>query len=201
MGIDTLDVLKAAGTKWNFLNFKPGLVGGHCIGVDPYYLTYKAAELGYHSQVILSGRRINDGMGKFVIENLIKKLISADKHVKSAKVAILGFTFKEACPDIRNTKVIDMVNELQEYGIKPYIVDPIADKKEAMHQYGLEFSDICDITELDAIIIAVNHEKFKKLTKQHFDGMYKSNFKKILFDIKGSVDKSEFEEEYIYWRL
>ncbi|WP_275423885.1 nucleotide sugar dehydrogenase, partial [Providencia rettgeri] len=152
MGIDTLEVLAAAATKWNFLNFKPGLVGGHCIGVDPYYLTYKAAELGYYSQVILSGRRINDGMGKFVVENLVKKLISADIPVKRARVAIFGFTFKEDCPDTRNTRVIDMVKELNEYGIEPYIIDPVADKEEAKHEYGLEFDDLSKMVNLDAII-------------------------------------------------
>jgi len=201
MGIDTLDVLEAAGTKWNFLNFKPGLVGGHCIGVDPYYLTYKAAELGYHSQVILSGRRINDGMGKFVVENLVKKLISADIPVKKAKVAIFGFTFKEDCPDTRNTRVIDMVEELNEYGISPYIIDTVADKEEAKHEYGLEFDNLSDISELDAIIVAVRHEEFKSLTKQQLDKLYAKNTKKIIFDIKGSLDKSEFEKDYIYWRL
>ncbi|QIW09651.1 nucleotide sugar dehydrogenase [Francisella sp. LA112445] len=201
MGIDTLDVLEAAGTKWNFLNFKPGLVGGHCIGVDPYYLTYKAAELGYHSQVILSGRRINDGMGKFVIENLVKKIISADIPVKKAKVAIFGFTFKEDCPDTRNTRVIDMVDELNEYGITPYIIDPVADKEEAKHEYGLEFDNLKDVSNLDAIIVAVRHEEFKSLSKQELDKLYAKNTKKIIFDIKGSLNRLEFEEDYIYWRL
>lgn len=201
MGIDTLEVLAAAATKWNFLNFKPGLVGGHCIGVDPYYLTYKAAELGYYSQVILSGRRINDGMGKFVVENLVKKLISADIPVKRARVAIFGFTFKEDCPDTRNTRVIDMVKELNEYGIEPYIIDPVADKEEAKHEYGLEFDDLSKMVNLDAIIIAVSHEQFKDITKQQFDRLYAHNSRKIIFDIKGSLDKSEFEKDYIYWRL
>lgn len=201
MGIDTLDVLEAAGTKWNFLNFKPGLVGGHCIGVDPYYLTYKAAEFGYHSQVILSGRRINDGMGKFVIENLVKRLISAEIPVKKAKVAIFGFTFKEDCPDTRNTRVIDMVDELNEYGINPYIIDPVADKEEAKYEYGLEFDNLKSISNLDAIIVAVRHEEFKSLTKQQLDNLYAEKSKKIIFDIKGSLDKSEFSKDYTYWRL
>ncbi|MBK2110035.1 nucleotide sugar dehydrogenase [Francisella tularensis] len=201
MGIDTLEVLAAAATKWNFLNFKPGLVGGHCIGVDPYYLTYKAAELGYHSQVILSGRRINDGMGKFVVENLVKKLISADIPVKRARVAIFGFTFKEDCPDTRNTRVIDIVKELNEYGIEPYIIDPVADKEEAKHEYGLEFDDLSKMVNLDAIIIAVSHEQFKDITKQQFDRLYAHNSRKIIFDIKGGLDKSKFEKDYIYWRL
>ena len=202
MGIDTLDVLEAAGTKWNFLNFRPGLVGGHCIGVDPYYLTYKAAELGYHSQVILSGRRINDGMGKFIVENLVKKLISADIAVKKAKVAIFGFTFKEDCPDTRNTKVIDIVNELSEYGIKPMIVDPVADQNIAIDEYGIKFVTMSNLENVDAIIVAVNHSEFKVLDKTKLDVLYDSkNNKKILFDIKGSLDKSSFEENYIYWRL
>ena len=142
MGIDTKSVLEAAGTKWNFLKFYPGLVGGHCIGVDPYYLTYKAEQLGYHSQIILSGRRINDDMGRYVAENVVKNLIRSDKPVKNAKVAILGFTFKENCPDTRNTKIIDIVNELKEYGITPVIADPQADSAEAKRLYGIEFVDI-----------------------------------------------------------
>ena len=139
MGIDTKSVLEAAGTKWNFLKFQPGLVGGHCIGVDPYYLTYKAEMMGYHSQIILSGRRINDDMGKYVAETLVKKLIAADKAVRNARVAILGFTFKENCPDTRNTKIIDIVRELREYGIEPVIADPQADAEEAKRLYGVEF--------------------------------------------------------------
>ena len=139
MGIDTKSVLEAAGTKWNFLKFFPGLVGGHCIGVDPYYLTYKAEELGYHSQIILSGRRINDDMGKYIAESLVKRLIAGDIPVKNARVAILGFTFKENCPDTRNTKVIDIYNELKEYGITPVVVDPQADSDEAKRLYGIEF--------------------------------------------------------------
>ena len=142
MGIDTKSVLEAAGTKWNFLKFYPGLVGGHCIGVDPYYLTYKAERLGYHSQIILAGRRINDGMGKYVAENCVKNLIKADIPVKAAKVAILGFTFKENCPDIRNTRVIDIYNELWEYGITSEISDPNADAREAKGLYGVEFAQM-----------------------------------------------------------
>ncbi len=139
MNVDTKAVLEAAGTKWNFLKFQPGLVGGHCIGVDPYYLTYKAEQLGYHSQIILSGRRINDDMGKYVAESLIKKLIKADISVNGANVAILGFTFKENCPDTRNTKVIDIVKELKEYGITPMIADPVADVEEAKKLYNVSF--------------------------------------------------------------
>ncbi len=157
MGIDTKAVLEAAGTKWNFLNFSPGLVGGHCIGVDPYYLTYKAEMLGYHSQIILAGRRINDDMGKYVAENVVKKLIGAGINVKNAKVALLGFTFKEDCPDTRNTKVIDIVNELNEYGIFPTICDPIADSDEAKKLYDIEFEDMNSVKDMDAVIFAVCH--------------------------------------------
>ncbi len=201
MGIDTKAVLEAAGTKWNFLNFYPGLVGGHCIGVDPYYLTYKAEMLGYHSQVILSGRRINDDMGKYVAENCIKSLISAGKNVKNAKVAILGFTFKENCPDTRNTKVIDIINELKEYGIYPVISDPEADKDEAERLYGIEFTDMKDIKDMDAIVLAVAHEAFRELSLRDIDPFYGEG-KKILFDLKGLQNKREFEMAgYSYWRL
>jgi UDP-N-acetyl-D-glucosamine/UDP-N-acetyl-D-galactosamine dehydrogenase len=194
MGIDTKAVLKAAGTKWNFLDFTPGLVGGHCIGVDPYYLTYKAEQLGYRSQVILSGRRINDDMGKYVVENLIKNLIKANVSVKDAKVAILGFTFKENCPDTRNTRVIDIVNELKEYGIVPEVADPQADEEEAFHEYGIKFIPIDEIRNVDAMIIAVAHSNFLNLTKDDLDKFYKSkNGEKVLIDIKGVLDKSEFE--------
>ena len=167
MGIDTKEVLEAAGTKWNFLKFSPGLVGGHCIGVDPYYLTYKAEMLGYHSQVILAGRRINDDMGKYVAENCVKSLIAADKPVKGARVAVLGFTFKENCPDTRNSKVMDIVNELQEYGITPVITDPVADAEEAKRIYGLDFDtmDAEKIRDMDAVILAVAHDEFKALTQ------------------------------------
>ena len=204
MDIDTKAVLKAASTKWNFLNFHPGLVGGHCIGVDPYYLTYKAEQLGYHSQIILSGRRINDDMGKYVVENLIKKLIKADVHVKCAKVAILGFTFKENCPDTRNTRVIDIVNELKEYGINPMIADPEADIEEAKHEYGIEFDIMSDIKEMDAIIIAVGHSQFLKLKQDDLNKMFKkgSNTNKVLLDIKGVLDRKKYETAgYKYWRL
>ena len=203
MGIDTLEVLKAAGTKWNFLNFRPGLVGGHCIGVDPYYLTYKAEQLGYHSQIILSGRRINDDMGKYVAESVVKKLISADLPVKGAKVAILGFTFKENCPDTRNTKVIDIYNELGEYGIVPIVVDDTADASEAKRLYGIEFKTMADVKDMDAVILAVAHDNLKDISKDTMDSLYNPNNKsKILADIKGILNKSEYTDtDYIYWRL
>ncbi|MDY4609713.1 MAG: nucleotide sugar dehydrogenase, partial [Sphaerochaetaceae bacterium] len=166
MGIDTKSVLEAAGTKWNFLKFFPGLVGGHCIGVDPYYLTYKAEMLGYHSQVILSGRRINDDMGKYIAENVVKNLIKAEKPVKNAKVAILGFTFKENCPDTRNTKVFDIVKELREYGIEPLITDSTADAAEAKKLYGVEFCGMDVVSGCDAVILAVAHTQFNEFTME-----------------------------------
>lgn len=201
MGIDTKSVLEAAGTKWNFLNFKPGLVGGHCIGVDPYYLTYKAEMLGYHSQIILAGRRINDDMGKYCAENCVKQLIAADRPVKGARVAILGFTFKENCPDTRNTKVIDIVHELEEYGIEPVIVDPVADAAEAERLYGVHFSEMKDITNMDAVILAVAHTAFAGLEERAVASFFGSG-KKVLLDIKGILDRSEYESAgYSYWRL
>lgn len=201
MGIDTQAVLKAAGTKWNFLNFYPGLVGGHCIGVDPYYLTYKAEMLGYHSQIILSGRRINDDMGKYVAENVVKNLIAADKAVRNARVAILGFTFKENCPDTRNTKIIDIVNELREYGIEPMIADPTADADEAKRLYGIEFVEMNAMKNMDAVILAVAHTEFQSLTMDDMDAMYGEG-KKVLVDIKGLLNRKEYESAgYSYWRL
>ncbi len=201
MGIDTKQVLQAAGTKWNFLNFAPGLVGGHCIGVDPYYLTYKAEQMGYHSQVILAGRRINDDMGRYVAENAVKSLIAADRSVKGAKVAILGFTFKENCPDTRNTKVIDIVRELKEYGIDPMICDPVADSAEAKRLYGVEFSPVTDVRDTDAVIIAVAHEEYRLLSPEIIDGFY-SEGRKVLLDIKGMFSREAFENRgYLYWRL
>ena len=201
MGIDTKAVLEAAGTKWNFLNFQPGLVGGHCIGVDPYYLTYRAEMLGYHSQIILSGRRINDDMGKYVAENCVKKLIAADKSVRNAKVAVLGFTFKENCPDTRNTKVIDIVNELREYGIEPVIADPQADAGEAERLYGITFADADGIRGMDAVILAVAHKKFADYNMEDMDRLYGQGTK-VLLDIKGLLDRREYETAgYSYWRL
>lgn len=203
MDIDTKSVLKAAGTKWNFLNFYPGLVGGHCIGVDPYYLTYKAEEMGYHSQVILAGRRINDSMGKFVAENIVKKLIKSDIAVKNSNIAILGFTFKENCPDTRNTKVIDIINELREYGIEPKVYDPEADKEEVRSNYKIDFCDKEEIRDMDAIVLAVAHDKFMSLTNQDFDAMFNDkNKQKIIIDVKGVLDKNEYTDlGYTYWRL
>lgn len=223
MGVDTQSVLEAAGTKWNFLKFCPGLVGGHCIGVDPYYLTHKAEQLGYHSQIILSGRRINDDMGKYVAENVVKNMIKADKQIKGATVAILGITFKENCPDVRNTKVIDVVNELKEYGINVLIIDPVADKEDLLNLYGIKLQDAEDVKGVDAIVCAVPHEEFKSLKLKDFKKMYNhrwngfsdvvdevavlsdegtSNYKYVLADIKGIFNRKEAEDmDYLYWRL
>ena len=201
MGIDTKSVLEAAGTKWNFLNFRPGLVGGHCIGVDPYYLTYKAEMLGYHSQIILAGRRINDDMGRYVAENCVKSLIKAEKHVKGAAVAILGFTFKENCPDTRNSKVFDIVKELREYGIEPVIADPTADAAEAKRLYGVDFVDISSIKNMDAVILAVAHTAFESFTVESMGALF-GRGKKVLLDIKGLLSREEFEKAgYLYWRF
>lgn len=201
MGIDTRSVLEAAGTKWNFLRFTPGLVGGHCIGVDPYYLTYKADMMGYHSQVILSGRRINDEMGKYIAENVVKSLIKAEKPVKNARVAVLGFTFKENCRDTRNTKVFDIVNELREYGIEPYISDPWADADEARRLYGVEFTGMGSVRNMDAVIFAVAHREFAKMSIKEV-GAFFGDGRRVLIDVKGIFSRSEYEAAgYLYWRL
>lgn len=202
MEIDTNEVLKAASTKWNFLNFKPGLVGGHCIGVDPYYFTYKAEQLGYHSQIILAGRKINDGMAKHVATNTIKEIIKADKLVKGSKVAIFGFTFKEDCPDVRNTKVIDIYKELIEYGVEVLFCDPVADISDASMQYDIEVLPENDITEVDCVILAVPHKQF--LTDDFFNtlGNIYNDKKKVLIDIKGVyADRVKNNQEYHYWSL
>ncbi|MCH5259489.1 MAG: nucleotide sugar dehydrogenase [Lachnospiraceae bacterium] len=201
MGIDTKSVLEAAGTKWNFLKFYPGLVGGHCIGVDPYYLTYEAEMLGYHSQIILAGRRINDDMGKYVAENCVKSLIAADKPVRHAHVAILGVTFKENCPDTRNSKVIDIVAELREYGIEPLIADPQADVAEVERLYGVKLVGMDAIRDMDAVILAVAHKEFSELSMEDMDKLYGTG-KKVLLDIKGLQNREAYERAgYCYWRL
>lgn len=203
MGIDTKSVLEAAGTKWNFLKFAPGLVGGHCIGVDPYYLTYKAESLGYHSQIILSGRRINDDMGKYVAESLVKNLIKAEVPVRGAKVVILGFTFKENCPDTRNTKVIDIYKELGEYGITPIVVDPAADADEAKRLYGITFETMDVVKDMDAVIVAVAHNQFTDFSKEKISQFFNpENDRKVFMDIKGIFNRKEFlTDDYLYWRL
>lgn len=202
MGISTKEVLEAASTKWNFLKFSPGLVGGHCIGVDPYYLTYKAEQLGYHSQIILSGRRINDDMGKYVAENVVKKLISVGSPVKGAKVLVLGFTFKENCPDTRNTKVIDIIKELREYGIEPLVCDPVADSHEAEHLYGISFIPKHSIGIVDAVVIAVAHTEFTGLGVKELDSYFSKGTKKVVIDVKSILNRNEFEQaSYCYWSL
>ena len=163
VGIDTSEVLEAAGTKWNFLKFKPGLVGGHCIGVDPYYLTHKAETLGYHPQVILAGRRINDGMGKFIAEQTVKQMIAAGNAIKGARVTVLGLTFKEDCADLRNSKVVDIINELRSYGVEVFVHDPQADPVEALHEYGVELVAWDDLPRADAIVAAVAHREYRAL--------------------------------------
>lgn len=204
MGIDTNAVLKAAGTKWNFLPFTPGLVGGHCIGVDPYYLTYKAEQLGYHSQVILAGRKINDDMGHYVVSNVIKNMIQANITIREAKVAILGFTFKENCPDTRNTRVIDIVDELKEYGIEPLIIDPQADQEEAKTEYDLAFTPLENVKDMDVVIVAVSHEEFVAMDTESYESLYKkgNNESKVIVDIKGILDKNYFRNNsYHFWGL
>lgn len=200
LGIDTKEVLKAAGTKWNFLNFTPGLVGGHCIGVDPYYLTYKAEKVGYHSQVILSGRKINDSMGEYIACKIVKQMVKNNLDIRKAKVAIFGLTFKENCPDIRNTKVIDIINELKSYGIEPIIVDPIVDKEEAKKEYDLNVKEKLE-EKVDVLVFSVAHDEFKKYKFNDIDKLFKEETK-LLFDLKGIFDKKLFlSKNYIYWRL
>lgn len=203
MGIDTKAVLRAAGTKWNFLSFEPGLVGGHCIGVDPYYLTYKAEQIGYHSRIILAGRRINDGMGAYVAQELVKKMIHADVKVKDADVLVLGLTFKGNCPDTRNTKVIDILNELGSYEIHTSVYDPVADKAEAKRKYGIDLVSKAELKDFDAVLVAVDHDDFKEYSVEDIKAMYSDkNENKILFDVKGIYDKDEFEKAgFNYWRL
>jgi len=200
LGIDTTEVLEAAGTKWNFLKFKPGLVGGHCIGVDPYYLTHKAEMLGYNPQVILAGRRINDGMGKFIAEQTIKHMIAIGSYIKGAKVNILGLTFKENCGDLRNSKVIDIINELKSYGVDVFVTDPRAESDDAMHEYGVPLLTWSDLPRADAIVAAVAHHEFTTLTVEDFG-------KKLVkggafIDVKAAFDRSAIEEAgYKLWRL
>ncbi|MFD0961660.1 nucleotide sugar dehydrogenase [Paenibacillus chungangensis] len=223
LGIDTKSVLEAAGTKWNFLNFTPGLVGGHCIGVDPYYLTYKAEQMGYHSQIILAGRKINDDMGKYVAESTVKEMIKVNKQINGAKVAIFGVTFKENCPDVRNTKVVDIIKELKEFGVDSKVVDPEADKEDLWREYKLKLCELKDIKEMDAVIFAVPHDEFKTIQLEEIKMMYSRNryvnFESmnesaaasefninrddcILIDLKGMFNIKEARNAgFVYWRL
>ena len=200
MDIDTMAVLNATATKWNALNFKPGLVGGHCIGIDPYYFIYKAKELGYNSQLISTGRSINDNMGKFVAENIIKKMIRFDKKIKGSNVLILGFTFKENSNDIRNTKVIDIINILEDYGINVTVNDPIANKFEVSEYYNINLVDDYKNKKYDSIVLAVNHDIFKKISLNELNEI--SNGKTLLFDVKSLFDKEKVESSNVeYWCL
>ncbi|MGE6716267.1 nucleotide sugar dehydrogenase [Peribacillus frigoritolerans] len=204
MGIDTKEVIDAMNTKWNALKFYPGLVGGHCIGVDPYYFVYEAERLGYHSQIVLSGRKINDGMGKFVADAIIKKLILANKIVKQSKVIILGITFKENTPDTRNSKVIDIIKSLKEYGIEPIVVDPEANALEAKQEYGMDIVNIKDVKDADCIVFAVAHDTFINMELEQIDSLFGSfdNKEKVIIDVKGILNKSEIERKgYDYWNL
>lgn len=204
MGIDTAEVVDGMNTKWNALGFRPGLVGGHCIGVDPYYFTYEAEKLGYHSQIILSGRKVNDGMGAFVADATIKQLILAGKAPKNAKVVILGLTFKENCPDTRNSKVEDIINRLKEYEINPLVVDPWASERDAMHEYGVILTPLEMISDVDCIILAVAHNEFKNMKLEMLDKLYRvdPNNEKVLIDVKSIMDKQLVEQAgYRYWRL
>ena len=204
MGIDTNEVVDAMNTKWNALGFRPGLVGGHCIGVDPYYFTYEAERLGYHSQIVLSGRKVNDGMGEFVADATIKKMILAGKTVRDAKVVIMGITFKENCPDTRNSKVEDIIKRLKEYGVKPLVVDPQAEKEDAKHEYGVDLVELDTIKDADCIIFAVAHNEFKALTVDDVNKMYKNcpQDEKVLVDVKGIFSVDELNKAgFTWWRL
>lgn len=205
MGIDTNEVVDGMNTKWNALGFRPGLVGGHCIGVDPYYFTYEAEKLGYHSQIILSGRKVNDGMGAFVADATIKQLILAGKAPKKSKVVILGLTFKENCPDTRNSKVEDIIKRLEEYDVKPIVVDPWAKPEDAKREYGVNLTDLKDVKDADCVILAVAHNEFKNLSWQEIDELFNKDLKndeKVLIDVKGLRDLKEAKKQgYKYWRL
>lgn len=205
MGIDTNEVVDGMNTKWNALGFRPGLVGGHCIGVDPYYFTYEAEKLGYHSQIVLSGRKVNDGMGKFVADAAIKQMILSGKTIKKAKVAILGLTFKENCPDIRNSKVKDIIDRLNEYGVTPIIVDAWANKMEAKLEYGVSITKIEEVSNLDCVILAVAHNEFRKMGIEKISLLFNENLKnseKVIIDVKGILDRQKvLSEGYRYWRL
>ena len=205
MGIDTNEVVDGMNTKWNALGFRPGLVGGHCIGVDPYYFTYEAEKLGYHSQIILNGRIVNDGMGRYVAESAVKEMIKAGQAPKNSNVVILGLTFKENCPDTRNSKVDDIIKSLNEYGITPIIVDPWASERDAMHEYGVTLTKLEDVKDADCIIAAVAHDEFKALTLDELKALYRadlSDAEKVLLDVKGIYSVADLKASGVsYWRL
>ena len=200
MGIDTTEVLEAAGTKWNFLKFKPGLVGGHCIGVDPYYLTHKAEMLGYHPQVILAGRRINDGMGKFIAEQTVKRMIAAGSPIKGAKVNVLGLTFKEDCGDLRNSKVIDIIRELKSFGVEVHVTDPAADPAEAVHEYGVSLVPFSELPRADAIVAAVAHKEYRTLAVGDIGQKLAAGG--AFIDVKAAFDAAALRQAgFSVWRL
>ena len=200
MGIDTQSVIRAMNTKWNALGFTPGLVGGHCIGVDPYYFLYRAEQLGYHSQIISAGRRVNDGMSGFVADKIVRELIRADKKVKGARVAVLGITFKENCGDVRNTRVVDIVRELEEIGIEVTLVDPVADGEAALREYGIALSPLEAVREADAVVAAVAHDCFRSLSLGGIASMQRG--RPVLIDVKGAFGREEAEQRgFCYWRL
>ncbi|PRX73847.1 UDP-N-acetyl-D-galactosamine dehydrogenase [Cohnella sp. SGD-V74] len=204
MDIPTKAVLEAAATKWNFMPFKPGLVGGHCIGIDPYYLTYKAEDTGYRSRIILAGRHINEGMGSFIAQSIVKTLARLKVDVSSARIGFIGFAYKEDCSDIRNTKVIDVIRELQDYGVAPLIADPVVDRHQVYEEYGIELSDLGDLQQLDVVVVAVPHSGLASMTAGDFKAMFASdgNKPKVMIDIKGAFDKADFERNgFHYWSL
>lgn len=205
MNIDTNEVVDGMNTKWNALGFRAGLVGGHCIGVDPYYFTYEAEKLGYHSQIILNGRIVNDGMGEYIAETSVKQMISAGQAPKKSKVVILGLTFKENCPDTRNSKVEDIIKTLKTYGITPEVVDPWADTYEAKVEYDVDLIDIVDVKDADCVIVAVAHDEFRSMNIASLKILFKKDIpdcEKVLIDVKGIYDKDEFQKHNLcYWRL
>lgn len=204
MGIDTNEVVDGMNTKWNALGFRPGLVGGHCIGVDPYYFVYEAEKLGYHSQIILAGRKVNDGMGAFVADAAIKEMVLAGKSPKTAKVAIFGLTFKENCPDTRNSKVEDIIVRLKEYGIDPIVVDPWASQRDAMHEYGVTLTPMEEIADLDCLILAVAHNEFRQMSVDQYLKLFRDmpNEEKVLVDVKGIIDRETMKQTGVRnWRL
>ena len=205
MGIDTNEVVDGMNTKWNALGFRPGLVGGHCIGVDPYYFTYEAEKLGYHSQIILNGRIVNDSMGKYVADAAIKQMIKAGKAPMKSKVVILGLTFKENCPDTRNSKVDDIIKQLNEYGVEPIIVDPWANERDAMNEYGVTLTALEDVCDADCVIFAVAHNEFRELKLEDIKKLYRSDIadeEKILIDVKGLYEVKDLKASGLsYWRL
>ena len=204
MGIDTNEVVDGMNTKWNALGFRPGLVGGHCIGVDPYYFTYEAEKLGYHSQIILAGRKVNDGMGQFVADAAIKQMILAGKAPRDARVAVLGLTFKENCPDIRNSRVADILSRLGEYGVEPMVVDPWADAREAQREYGVTLSPLSKVQDMDCVVVAVAHDDFRGLGLEGVQRLFApmAQQKKVLIDVKGVFSRAQAQRMGLtYWRL